>query len=161
MGKGEYYYGGSPQVQIAARDFGTTISIRQYSSFFESATSKRLVIRTHEYFLDLDGLGTGLLREAPGGRACGLWKVSRSSRYITLVRVGIVAPPTTAPVTKANYFQRPLVLMKGDAVDVADNLAVLDSQIKLMNRWTTDGGDVTSSDREYRAYYSDLFHCQG
>jgi hypothetical protein len=153
------YYAGAPFFLVVARDFGTTISIRQYSRVIENPPSKRFVIRTTDYYLDLDATGRGLLRMAPSGNACGTWSVARASATLTLRREGVIAPPRSAWVTKANYFLRPLVLDRRDASARSRYVRALESNNSLANQWISAGGKLTGANREYDSYYADWFRC--
>jgi len=146
--KGEYYFLGSSNVEVVARDFGTTVSIRQYSRAIESPPSKRFVIRTHEYYLDLDVRGNGLLRSSPSGRACGTWSIDRASGTMTLRRQGITPPPRDAWVTKANYFRRPYLFVRHDASAESAFIVNLKELNHLKNQWVAAGGKVSEGERE-------------
>lgn len=157
--KGAYYYDGSDLFFVVARDYGTTLAIKQYSRVMEKPPSERFVIRTQQYYLDLDGSGRGLLRKYPGGQACGMWILTRSGNFLTLSREGVHPPPKTAPVTKANYFDRPFLMLPSDPRGNQNGIAGLESTNSEVNQWRAAGGKLTNTERENYAYYADWFRC--
>jgi hypothetical protein len=155
------YLGNGETFQVIARELGPTLSIRQYSIAMDNAPSQHLSIRMQQFYLDLDKNGTGILREMPNARPCGVWNVSHTPNWLVLTRVagndGRRSSPWLLPAP-----DRHIRMVEGKQYDLlplpdpdnarTNGVGLLQSRADMVNQWVRAGGSRQHIEKQ-RAWY--------